>query len=161
MIFKLSVIVILGALASITMCQTGLGQKRAKGNVKFINISELNGGSVIGSLGYALGEIIVVEGVAADENYRRRKADAGKLLLRVKSVNGKQLKDEIIFDFRVFPGAGVENPAAGAKFKYVGYETGGFSGAPEKAFDYVPRVPTQGFYFGTSFVVLHDENNRK
>lgn len=116
---------------------------------------------MIGSLGYALGEIIVVEGVAADENYRRRKADVGGLLLRVKSVNGKQLKDEIIFDFRALPGADVRNPAVGASFQYTGYETGEFSVAPEKAFDYAPRVQALGFYFGTSFVVLRDENNYK
>lgn len=93
--------------------------------------------------------------------YRRRKSDVGKLLLRVKSVNGKSFKDEVVLDFNLFPGADIKNPAAGAAFKFTGYETGGFSGVPEKAFDFVARTATGGFYFGTSFVVLRDENNRQ
>ncbi|MGI8554792.1 MAG: hypothetical protein ACR2LT_00315 [Pyrinomonadaceae bacterium] len=161
MIFKLSVIVILGSLVSVMTCQKAIGQKRTKKKTGFISISDLNNRKVIGLLGYALGETVVIEGVVADENYRRRKADVGELLLRVQSVNGKQLKDEIIFQFRLFSGADIKNPAAGAGFKYTGYETGGFSGTPEKAFDFVPRMPTAGFYFATSFVVLRDENNRK
>lgn len=159
MIFKLMLIVVLGSFLSVAVCLTAHGQKRTKNG--FISISDLNGGKVIGALGGALGEIIVVEGIAADENYRRRKSADGKLLLRLKSVNGKSLKDEIVLEFNPFPGANIKNPAAGAAVKYTGYETGAFSGVPEKAFDYVPRTTTAGFYFGTSFVILRDANNRR
>jgi hypothetical protein len=161
MLPKLPVVFTVAALMSITTCRTTLGQKRPKSDTGSIHVSELNRGKVIGSLGYALGEVIIVEGVIADENYTKRKADVGKSLLRVRAVNGKPLKEEVIFDFSPFSGADIRNPEVGARFKYTGYETGGFSGLPEQAFDYVPRVPTAGYYFSTSFVILRDESGRK
>jgi len=161
MLPKLSVIITVVSLMSLSTCGTTLGQRRAKDDTKSIHASELNRSKVIGSLGSALGEVVIIEGVIADENYTKRKADAGKLLLRVQAVNGKALKEEVIFDFSPFLGADIRNPAVGAKFKYTGYETGGFSGIPDQAFDYVPRVPTTGYYFSTSFVILRDESGRK
>lgn len=158
---KLLAILAVGSLISIIMCQTAAGQKRTKSNSQSIHISTLNGSKVIGSLGHQLGEIVVIEGVVADESYTKRKADAGELLLRVRAVNGKPLKEEVIFEFRPFSSGGIKNPPVGVRFKYTGYETGGFSGTPEKAFDYVPRVPTTGYNFTTSFVILRDENKRR
>lgn len=68
MIFKLTLIVISGLLLFVTMCQTASGQKKMRSDSGFISISDLNGDKVIGSLGYALGETVVVEGIVADEN---------------------------------------------------------------------------------------------
>ncbi len=113
---------------------------------------------MIGSLGRPLGEVVSIEGIAADEDYTRRKADAGEILLRVLAVNGKSLKREVVLNFHPYEGAEMKNPSAGMRFKYFGYETGGFSGIPEAAFVYVPRVPTSGHYFTTSFVILRDDN---
>jgi hypothetical protein len=48
-------------------------------------------------------------------------------------------------------------PRAGARFKFVGYETGGFSGTPEEALVYIPRTATSGYYFTTSLVILRDD----
>lgn len=123
-----------------------------------ISASSLNSEKVIGSLGRSLGEVVTVEGLVADENYTRRKAESGELLLRVQAVNGKMLRREVLFPFSSFPSANIRNPPAGTKFKYTGYETGGFTGIPEKAFNYVPRVSTTGYSFSTSFVVLRDKN---
>jgi hypothetical protein len=161
MISKLSAILTLGSLMSIIMCQTATGQKRTSSNTESIHVSRLNRSKVIGSLGYALGGIIVIEGVVADESYTGRKADAGELLLRVQAVNGKPLNEEVIFAFRPFLGASIKSPPVGARFKYTGYETGGFSGIPEKAFAYVPRVQATGYNFSTTFVVLRDESGRR
>jgi hypothetical protein len=161
MISKLSIILSLSSLIAIINSQTTTAQQRTDTNSDSIHISTLNLSKVIGYLGYALGEVVIIEGVVADENYTKRKDDAGKLLLRVQIVNGKPLKDEAIFDFSPFLGADVKKPLVGARFKYTGYETGGFSGIPEKAFDYVPQVATTGYYFSTSFVILRDENGQK
>jgi len=49
-------------------------------------------------------------------------------------------------------------PTAGARFKFVGYETGGFSGTPEEAFLYIPRTATSGYYFTTSLVIVRDDS---
>ena len=161
MISKLSAILTVGSLMSIMMCQTAAGHKRTRSNTESIRVSRLNRSKVIGTLGHALGGIVVIEGVVADESYTGRKSDAGELLLRVQVVNGKALNKEVVFNFRPFPGAGIKSPPVGAKFKYTGYETGGFSGIPEKAFDYVARVQTAGYNFSTTFVILRDESGRQ
>ncbi|SRR5260370_1176676 len=155
---KLSLPRIAGLLMIIGVCWLANAQdQRARRPIKPIHVSTLNRNKVIGSLQRALGEVINIEGLVADENYTRKKADTGELLLRVQAVNGKRLKREVILPFSPFPGADLKNPSVGSKFKYIGYETGGFSGTPEKAFDYLPRAATTGYYFRSSFVVLRDE----
>lgn len=143
-----------GATWSVAAAQ----DQRTRPNTKPIHVSRLNSSNVIGSLGRPLGEVVTIEGIAADENYTRRKADTGEILLRVQAVNGKALKREAILACHHYRGAEMKKPSAGMKFKYVGYETGGFSGIPEAAFVYVPRAPTSGYYFTTSFVILRDDS---
>jgi len=116
---------------------------------------------VIGSLDRPLGEVVTIEGIVADETYTKRKQDAGEILLRVQAVNGKALKREAIFPFHHYEGTQMKRPSAGMRFKYLGYETGGFSGLPEAAFVYIPRVATSGHYFTTSFVILRDDSSSK
>lgn len=145
MISRLSVILIVASLISIVARQTIAGHQRTKGNIESIPVIKLNRNKVIGSLGRPLGEVVTIVGIVADGDYTRRKADAGETLLRVQTVNGRSLKSEAIFHFRPFEGADIKKPAAGTRFKYTGYETGGFSGIPDKAFDYVPRVATDGY----------------
>jgi hypothetical protein len=108
-----------------------------------------------------LGEVVTVEGTAVDDTYTRRKEDAGKILLRIQSVNGKRLKSEAVLHFVAYDGEESKKPSVGTKFKYIGFETGGFSGMPESAFVYIPRVPTSGYYFTTSFVILRDDSGGK
>ena len=133
--------------------------QRAKTRVRSIHVSQLN--KVIGYLGHPLGEVITIEGITVDENYTKRKSDSGQLLLRVEDVNGKRLKNEVILHFSPFENVTIRNPSARAKFKYIGYETGGFNGIPERAFDYVPQAGTAGYAFSTSFVVLRDESENR
>ncbi len=161
MIFKLSAIFTAVALVSSITSPWVVGQKRTKTNAESIQISRLNSCKVIGFLGYPLGEIVTIEGIVADEEYTRRKADTGETLLRVQAVNGKSLKQEAIFHFDPVQGADIKKPPAGIRFKYIGYETGGFSGLPEKAFDYIPRLQTKGYSFTTSFVILRDDKGNK
>jgi hypothetical protein len=113
---------------------------------------------VIGSLGRALGEVVTIEGVAVDENHTRRKADTGEILLSVQAVNGKALKYEAILPFHLYSGLEMKELFSGMTFKLVGYETGGFFGIPEAAFAYVPRAPTSGYHFTSSFVILRDDS---
>src|ERR1700730_17149750 len=137
---KPSLSLMTGLLIAVVMCSVADAQNRpAKSNFKSIHLSELRRNRVIGSLERPLGEVITIEGIVADENYTRRKADAGELLLRVQDVNGQPLKRAVIVPSHPFQDADITNRSAGTKFKYIGYEPGCFSGIPEKAFDYVPR----------------------
>jgi hypothetical protein len=161
MIYKLSIIFSLIFFGSLIGYQTTLTQPGTMRHSDSIHISTLNQSKVIGLLGYALGEVVIVEGVVANETYTKKKDDAGKLLLRVQIVNGKPLKEEVIFHFSLLLSIDIKKPIVGAKFKYIGYETGGFVGIPEKAFNYVPPMTTTGHHFSTSFVILRDENGLK
>jgi hypothetical protein len=136
-------------------------ERQADKQAKSISVSELADQQVVGWLGHSLGKIVTIEGIVADQNYRRMKIDSGSLPLRVQRVNGKQLDKEQVFHFQSFQGAEVEKPRVGAKFKYTGYETGAFTGIPHEAFKYVPPMATTGYGFTTSFVILRDEAKRK
>lgn len=127
---------------------------KASGQATSITISELNKLQVIGWLGQPLGKIVTIEGVVTDDYYRKMKVDAGQTLLRVQAVDGKKLPGEQIVTVL---SAGVEKPKVGSKFKYIGYETGGFTGVPREAFRYMqPVVATTGYYFTTDFVVVRE-----
>lgn len=121
-----------------------------------IHVSDLNDRPVIGRLGHPLGTIVQVGGVIADGSHTRMKADEGEILLRIQSVNGGAVEREIVMHLHSFPASrsGEPPPAAGCKFAYIGYETGGFIGVPDDAFKYVPQVATQSHHFSTWFVAL-------
>jgi hypothetical protein len=156
---KLLSYLIVSLLIAGTTCFVVAAQRR-RTTQKFpsIHASRLNTGNVVGALGYPLGEVVTVEGIAADETYTRRKADTGKILLLVHRVNGKPIKREVVLPCQPHEGVELTRPTAGARFKFVGYETGGFSGTPEEAFVYIPRTATSGYYFTTSLVILRDDS---
>jgi hypothetical protein len=125
---------------------------------KPIPIEEVRKRGVLGQLGHPLGTIVTVEGEAADEDYRRLKADMGHTLLRIKSVNGVELKEEVVFRF---DGKKADAPKVGTKFKYVGYESAGYYGIVKGQFEYTQAVANVGFWFHGSFVTLKDELKAK
>ena len=92
---------------------------------KPIPIDEVRKRGVLGALGHPLGTIVTVEGEAFDGDETKWKWDATKTLLRVKTVDGTELKKEAVFHFH---SEDAEKPKFGAKFKYTGYETGGYHG---------------------------------
>jgi hypothetical protein len=122
-----------------------------------ITYADLTTRPVFGRLGRPLGEIITIEGVFTDGTFTRMKADDGWILLRVQVVNGIRLKQEQVFQYEQ---ARKNSPAAGAAFKFIGYETGGFTGEPAGTFKYTGPFPTTGYGFTTKFIVLRDEMAR-
>ena len=123
-----------------------------------ITYADLTTRPVHGRLGHALGEIVTVEGVFADGTFTRAKMDDGWMLVRVRVVNGKRLKDEQIFQYEK---SAKGSPAVGSEFKFIGYETGGFTGTPDGVFKYTPPFATTGYGFTTSFMFLRDEKAGK
>jgi len=137
--------------------KTSAQTKQVKRTADTIHVSTLSRARVIGVLGWPLGEIVTIEGIASDGAYTKKKSDMGAVVLRIRTVNGKPLKSEIVLHFLLFHDTAINTPSAGTEFKYVGYETGEYAGVPEKAFNYVPRAATTHYGFTTSFVVLRDE----
>jgi len=126
------------------------------GNKPTITLDEIRKSDIIGRLGVPLGRIVVVEGIAADDYYRRLKIDMGHRLLRVQEVDGEQLDKEVVFHFRPWHTARIDKPAVGERFKFIAYESGGFIGVPHGAFKHVAPVAITNFHFSTSLTVLKE-----
>jgi hypothetical protein len=120
-----------------------------------ITVSDLEQKSLLGYLGQPLGKIITITGVVRQE--RSGAKSSPRDVLSVEVVNDRLLPQPVLIEFNLFVTAQVAKPALGRPFKYVGYETGGFSGVPAEAFKYVPAVSTTSHHFHTFFQVLHEE----
>lgn len=121
-----------------------------------ISVQELNKMQVIGWLGQPLGRIVTIEGLVAGDDYRRMKADLGHTLLRVRAVNERALPAEQVFHFH-----GKVKPMVGGKFRYTGYETGGFTGHPQELEEFGPPVAGTRYGFTTEFVIVREEPPRR
>lgn len=89
-----------------------------------ITADELRNATIIGDLGVPLGTVVTVEGKYQDMTYTKRKADEGRIVLVIESVDGKKLENSVQFD------TGRENSTKkdGERFKLVGCEYGEFWG---------------------------------
>ncbi|THB65803.1 MAG: hypothetical protein D6B27_07920 [Gammaproteobacteria bacterium] len=145
-----------------------------------ITVKSLNETPVIGVLGVPLGTATVIDATIISGSNLRGKDSFGKYLLKVHSVNGKEIYNEPAVQFYVIKGLSVklarngfelyklkhgketsilsENDIADLEKGYVGkrvklrvYEAGKFSGAPEN----IP-IPWQdkGFHFQTYLFVF-------
>lgn len=72
----------------------------------------------------------------------------------MKSVNGTELKEEVVFRFS---GAQEDRPKVGAKVKYIGYEGGGFDGIVPGSFKYTGPFSGVGYGFSTYFRIYKNE----
>jgi hypothetical protein len=134
------------------------GAAREQTAVEPITVADLTRRPVLGRLGQPLGKIVTIEGVFADGNLTKMKMDDGWILVRVRVVDGKRLEKERVFQYEQSRKA---SPKVDSEFKFIGYETGGFTGIPGDAFKYTLPVATTGYGFTTSFVFLRDERARK
>jgi hypothetical protein len=125
-----------------------------RSNSNSIAVTEFAQKSIVGYLGHPLGEIITISGVV-------RQAGSGSKSLRgvlsVEAVNGIPLAQPVVIEFGLFVTAQVSKPLLARSFKYVGYETGGFTGIPSEVFKYVAAVPSAQHQFNTSFQILREE----
>jgi hypothetical protein len=125
-----------------------------------ITYADLVNRPVLGRLGQPLGQIVTIQGVFADGTFTRMKKDDGWILVRVQVVNGQRLEHEQVFQYER---AAKNSPAVGSAFKFIGYETGGFTGEPAGVWELTdPRytVATTGYGFTTSFMFLRDQRSR-
>jgi hypothetical protein len=110
----------------------------------------------IGYLDQPLGKITTISGVVRQERLGA-KASKLDLVLSVETVNDRSLPKPITMPFLIFETAKVVKPYLGQTFRYVGYETGGFTGVPAEAFKWVPAVATTGHHFETVYQILHED----
>jgi len=134
-------------------------EKRRSPRKTKITVAEIHQAEVIGRLGVPLGQVVTIEGIVADEDYIRTKANSGHRLLRVLKLDGRRLKEEVVFRFpKLSPldEERVKEPKVGARFAYICYENGGFSGIPGAAFKHIGTVQTAPYGFSTWLEILKD-----
>jgi len=76
-----------------------------------------------------LGTVVRVTGEGCERPVSR-KADEGKTLIRIVTVNGKKLANPVIFEF-LRGASSVKKPAPREKFDYYVHEYGAFDGVVE------------------------------
>ena len=110
----------------------------------------------IGQLAHPLGKIVTISGVIRQAALGA-KASNLDLVLSVEAVNDRPLTKPVIMPFQIFETAKVVKPFLGQTFRYVGYETGGFTGVPAAAFKWVPAIATTDHHFEAFYQILHED----
>lgn len=110
----------------------------------------------MGVLGQPLGKITTISGVVRQAALG---AKASKLdfVLSIEAVNDRPLAKPVTLPFQIFTTAKVTQPVLGQTFRYVGYESGGFTGVPAGAFKWVPAVATRDHHFEAFYQILHED----
>ncbi len=107
----------------------------------------------------SLPSVLRVTGMSVDGDETPRKADSGQTLLKIESVNGKQLANPVYFTFRR-AADGIEKPKAGKPFDYFVHEWGSFDGVidpPEELGIEEPIVAHDGFHYRPE-ITIHKSN---
>jgi hypothetical protein len=110
----------------------------------------------IGVLGYPLGQITTISGVV-QQAALDTKSTSSDLLLKVEAINDRLLPKPVLMPFTVFETAQIAKPILGRSFRYMGYETGGFTGVPSAAFKLVPAVATTNHHFEAMYQILRED----
>ncbi len=126
MVTRKTVLLVFASLLNIVSLSEAQKSNPTKQN-ETISIEALQPQRVIGRLGQPLGSIVRLTGVSVSGDETRRKADSGQTLLRIETVNGKQLKKSVYFTFRR-AAKGIEKPTIGLEFDYYIHEWGSFDG---------------------------------
>lgn len=103
-------------------------------------------------LGEGFGKIIEIEGRVVypkpgPKRYLRKK------WISVDRIGARRLTKPLSIELATFGFARTLIPASGTQIKIRGYETGHFSGIPNKAFADIPQVANRGFGFKSIFQV--------
>ena len=146
-----SVLVVVGALGALAAVAWAQASAPSPAKPDPVSVKVFENQLPVGYLGVPLGTVVRVTGEAFDGASTRRKADDGKLLLRIETVNGKALKPSVVFDFLRAP-ATLKKPSPGDKFDFYVHEYGEFDGVvtlPKELGigDFDVAVANDGFYY--------------
>jgi hypothetical protein len=110
----------------------------------------------IGELGQPLGKVTTIAGVIRQAALGAKSSNLD-LVLSIEAVNDRPLPKPVTMPFQTFATANVAKSFLGQTFRYVGYETGGFSGVPAEAFKWVPAVSSADYHFATVYIILQED----
>ena len=132
-------------------------------DAKPISVASFSEQLPVGYLGVPLGTVVRVTGEAFDGNTTQAKADAGKTLLRIVTVNGKELAKPVVFAFLRAPDS-VKKPAPGEKFDYYVHEYGEFEGLvtpPKELGIDTPPLPAGTAFCYHHYLTVHASNTER
>lgn len=120
-----------------------------------ISFEELASRGVQGRLGLPLGTIVEISGTNIANTLKDKSSSSWPYLLRIETINGNVLREPVLF----FPvdldrSKQAASPRIGDRFRWIAYETGQYSGVPDKLFNYVPAYADKGFGFETRLSVV-------
>jgi len=96
-----------------------------------LSTQDLRQAEIIGDIGVPLGTLANVKGRNKDMTFTRRKADDGRIVLVISSVNGEALPKAVEFDFIQDYLFERIRPEDGQDFELIGFESGHFEGDVE------------------------------
>jgi hypothetical protein len=131
-------------------------------DAKPISVESFSEQLPVGYLGVPLGTVVRVTGEAFDGSTTKAKAEEGKTLLRIVTVNGKELAEPVVFEFRRAP-ASVKQPSPGDKFDYYVHEYGEFDGPvtpPKELGIETLAIATTGFGYHR-YLTVHASNSER
>ena len=124
-----------------------------------VSVKQFGPGKVVGHLGHPLGTVVRITGVCIDGEKTRRRADLGKTLLEVRTVNGTKLEQPFIVAF-LRAAKDVPKPKDGDAVDYYAHEWGEFDGVvtiPKELEIQDPMVANDGFHYRPQ-VSIHKSN---
>lgn len=134
----------------------------AAAQVREISIAEVIAEEkvLIGKLGVPFGTIVQVkcQGIVPSENELKVKAPTWDQDVLVLSVNGKPLDPPARLRWSAARADdSLKKPDQGKIAEVFGYETGMFSGVPDRLHEYAPSWADTNFHFHCSFIALTDQ----
>ena len=125
-----------------------------------VSVKQFGPSNVIGHLGKPLGTVVRITGVCLDGSKTRRRADLGKTLLEIQTVNGTKLQRPFIVPF-LRAAKGIAKPKDGDAFDYYAHEWGEFDGVVTIAKELEierPMVANDGFHYRPQ-ITIHKSNS--
>ena len=152
-------LLLVAALLSVAFSLSRAQESRSTKQNQTISVAEFAQNSVIGHLGQPLGTVLRVTGISVDGDETRFRADAGETLLKIETVNGKQLAKAVYFTFRRAAN-GIDKPEFGTPFDYYVHEWGSFDGFVEPPRELgIKKLPiaNDGFHYCRE-ITIHKSN---
>lgn len=152
-------ILLAATLLSLAFTLSWAQESRSSRLADTISVTTFQQKNVIGHLGHPLGSVVRVTGTSVDGDETRSKANSGQTLLKIETVNGKQLAKPIYFTFRR-AASGIDKPEFGRPFDYYVHEWGAFDGVVEPPKDLgieYPNIANDGFHYRRE-ITIHKTN---
>lgn len=153
---KLAGLLVAALLSGVCVPPLTAQQEQTQANV---SVKQFAAQKVIGHLGYPLGTVVRITGTCIEGDRTRRRADLGKILLEVRTVNGKELENPFVVPF-LRTAKDVPTPADGDSFDYYAHEWGTFDGIVSIPNDLAidqPMVANDGFHY-RPHITIHKSN---